>query len=616
MNSLALPPTFPNLFAPPGVVVEKLASGGWQLDSPQVLAAYPPCLSALLERWAAQAPDRVFLAERDPAGGFHESTYHETLTAVRALAQALLARGLSATRPLLLLSGNSIDHALLQLAAMHVGIPAVPVSAAYSLLSEDHSQLRYIVELVNPGLVYAQDGNVFARGLAVASAAGAQLLVSRNPGRGEPVLADLQISVPGPAVAAARAQVGPDTVAKILFTSGSTGIPKGVKNTQRMLCANQQAILQLWPFLREHPPVVVDWLPWSHTFGGNHNFNLVLMNGGTLYIDEGKPLPGQIAATVASLRAVSPTLYFNVPRGFDMLLPHLEQDHELSRKFFARLQLIFYAAAALPQNLWDRFLALEARVLGAPRIPLVSAWGTTETAPLATSDYFPSERPGIIGLPAPGCTIQLVPSGSKFELRVRGPNVTPGYFQRDDLTRAAFDEAGFFCTGDAGRLLDPDVPLRGLLFDGRIAENFKLTSGTWVHTSEVRLAAIAAGEPVVQDAVVAGHDRDQVGLLIFPNLEGCRTLCQEGLQAAATELLGRPEIVAHLRRGLGEYNRRHPGNSQRIARILLLTEPPKIDANEITDKGYINQRAVLERRAEWVTRLFAEPQDAAVIILD
>ncbi len=382
-----------------------------------------------------------------------------------------------------------------------------------------------------------------------------------------------------------------------------------------MLCANQQMIAQLWPFLTARPPVIVDWLPWNHTFGANHNFNLVLRHGGTLYIDDGKPAPGLVERSLANLRAVSPTLYFNVPLGFAMLVDHLERDAALAENFFRELDFLFYAAASLPQPIWERLEHVSLKARGSP-VPMVSAWGATETAPMATAVHFPIERAGNIGLPPPGAELKLVPHGDKLEMRVRGPHVTPGYWRRPDLSRAAFDDEGFYLTDDAGRLEDPEAPWRGIVFDGRLAENFKLTSGVWVNVGALRVAIVAAGAPNVADAVITGHDRDAIGILVFPNLAACRALCPRlPADAPADAVIAQPQVRDALAAGLRRHNATAQGSSTRIARALLLTEPPSIDANEITDKGYINQRAVLERRAALVALLYREPAPAEAIIV-
>ena len=566
-------------FAPARVEVEAREGRSRILRSPIPLAPFPRAVGEWLVHWARTSPDRVFLAER--AGeAWRKVTYAGALDAVRSIGEALLARGLSADRPVAILSDNSVDHALLALGAMHAGIPAAPISPAYSLMSKDHAKLKGIFELLQPGLVYARDPAPFAPALEAvgARATGIEGLLAEKPGA---------------RIDAAFAAVGPDTVAKILFTSGSTGSPKGVINTHRMLCSNQQSWAQLWPFLEETPPVLCEWLPWNHTFGGNATFNMVLRNGGTMYVDGGKPAPGLVETTVRNLREVSPTLYFNVPRGFDLLLPYLESDAELRRSFFRNLDAVFYAGAALPQNLWARLEALTVTENGG-RLSMLSGWGSTETSPMATCVHYPIARAGVIGNPGPGTELKLVPSGTKLEVRVRGPNVTPGYWRRDDLTREAFDEEGFYRIGDAMKFVDPDDPAKGLAFDGRVAEDFKLMSGTWVHVGTVRVQLIAACDPLVQDAVITGHDREEMGALVFVNPAAAKAL---GLDTDG--------VRARLQTALGKLAAESTGTSTAPVRLLVLDEPPSIDANEITDKGYINQRAVLERRAALVERLHA-----------
>ena len=567
-------------FAPARVEVEAREGRSRILRSPIPLAPFPRAVGEWLVHWARTSPDRVFLAER--AGeAWRKVTYAGALDAVRSIGEALLARGLSADRPAAILSDNSVDHALLALGAMHAGIPAAPISPAYSLMSKDHAKLKGIFELLQPGLVYARDPAPFAPALEAVGA--------RATG-----IEELLAEQPGARIAAAFAAVGPDTVAKILFTSGSTGSPKGVINTHRMLCSNQQSWAQLWPFLEETPPVLCEWLPWNHTFGGNATFNMVLRNGGTMYVDGGKPAPGLVETTVRNLREVSPTLYFNVPRGFDLLLPYLESDAELRRSFFRNLDAVFYAGAALPQNLWARLEALAVAENGG-RLSMLSAWGSTETSPMATCVHYPIARAGVIGNPGPGTELKLVPSGTKLEVRVRGPNVTPGYWRRDDLTREAFDEEGFYRIGDAMKFVDADDPARGLAFDGRVAEDFKLMSGTWVHVGTVRVQLIAACDPLVQDAVITGHDREEMGALVFVNPAAAKAL---GLDTDG--------VRARLQTALGKLAAESTGTSTAPVRLLVLDEPPSIDANEITDKGYINQRSVLERRAAVVERLYSD----------
>ena len=563
-------------FAPAQVDLEKRADGSQILRSPQRLGPYARCVTDWLVQWSDRDPSRLFLAERK-GEAWRTLPYREAYGAVRRIGQALLDRGLGAEKPVAILSDNAIDHALLALGAMHVGVPAVPVSPAYSLMSKDFGKLKTIFELVKPGLVYAAEPERFGPALEAVKA------------KSTPV-AELLETNPGSTLEREHRKVGPDTVAKILFTSGSTGIPKGVVNTHRMLCANQQMLAQAWPFVQEKAPVLVDWLPWNHTFGGNHNFNLVLRNGGTLYIDGGKPLPGLAETTVRNLKEIAPSLYFNVPRGYDLLLPYLERDAELRRNFFRQLEVVFYAAAALPQNLWDRLARLAREEKRRGGFAMLSAWGSTETSPLATSVHFAMDRPGVIGLPVAGCELKLTPFGGKLEVRVRGPNVTPGYYRRPDLTATAFDEEGFYRIGDAVKLADPGDPAKGIVFDGRVAEDFKLSTGTWVNVGMVRVKLIAAADPIVQDAVITGHDRAEVGALVF-------------LSAAANALKA-DEVRAKLSQALAS-TKAEGGSSMHPVRLLILAEPPSIDANEITDKGYLNQRAVLERRAALVERLYA-----------
>ena len=585
--------------APAEVLVERRADGSTVLRSPRPLGPFPRHLGDRLRHFAAAAPERAFLSER--AGeGLRTVTYGEARALVERLAQGLVDRGLSTHRPLLILADNGVDHALLTLAAMHAGIPASPVSPAYSLLSRDLEKLRAIASVLEPGLVYASDAARYGRALATFGSSVVKVVSAGASGDRLPFEALLERPAGDEVEARFLAQT-PDAVAKILFTSGSTGEPKGVINTQRMLCSNQAAIAAVWPFLHARPPVVLDWLPWSHTFGANHNFNMVLHHGGWLVIDDGKPTPEMVERTARNLRAVSPTLYFNVPKGFAALLPKLEEDAGLRDALFRDLDVLFYAAASLPHPLWERLEALSMAARG-ERVLMLSAWGSTETAPLSTSVHFRIPRAGVIGLPVPGTEIKLAPSGEKLELRVRGPNVTPGYHRRPDLAAAAFDEEGFFRMGDAGHLVDPADPAKGLAFGGRLAEDFKLCSGTWVHVGALRIAAVAAMAPLASDAVVAGLDREEVGLLVFLDPRAAAELCP-GIPPA--DLSTSPVLAAALAASLRRYNEAHPGSSQRIARALVLAEPPSIDAGEITDKGYLNQRALLARRAESVELLYS-----------
>ena len=577
---------------PDDIAVTRRGDGAVVLRSPHVLGPFPRNLTERLAHWAAEAPDRILAAQRDARGDWRTLTYRDAHVRARRIAQALLERGLSVERPVAILSENGIEHLLLLLAAMHVGVPCAPVSPAYSLVSTDHAKLRFIISLATPGLVFASDADRFAKAIDAAIPKSTERVLGREFAKLEATPATAQVD-------AAHAGTGPDTIAKFLFTSGSTGQPKAVINTQRMLCSNQQMLAQALPSLAAAPPVLVDWLPWHHTAGGNHNIGITLYNGGTLYIDGGRPLPGLIEHTVRNLREVSPTIYFNVPRGYEALLPYLRNDATLRKTFFGRLGLMQYAAAVLPQPVWKAYDELALETCG-ERILWITGYGATETAPFAMSTNRGAARAGTVGLPVDGLEMKLAPVNDKLEARFRGPNITPGYWRQPELTRAAFDEEDFYRTGDAMRFLDPEDPQQGLEFDGRLTEDFKLTTGTWVSVGPLRAGVIAAGAPFIQDVVITGHGRDEVGALVFPNLAACAALDAEARRARLREIF----------EGLA---RDSTGTSNRITRVLLLEAPPSIDAGEITDKGSINQRAVLEVRAALVEALYAEPPDPRII---
>jgi len=581
----------PSQLAPPRAVRVGFDDGSFVLRSPEPLKPYARCIGEWLERWAAETPEAPAFAERRPDGGWRRLNWRETRAQVGRVAQALLDLKLHPQAPVVVLSDNSIDHLLLILGAMHIGRAVCTVSSAYCRLTKDYTKIHGILNTLGPALVYASDAAVY--GPAVASAGLSAVAVFSRGAETQPGARAFDALVDRaetPAVQAAFEAITPDTHAKYLLTSGSTGHPKVVINTHRMLCANQQMVAQAWRFLADEKPVLVDWLPWSHTFGGNHNLNMVLCHGGQLVIDEGRPAPGLIEKSVANLAEVQPTIYFNVPRGLDMLLPFLEADDAMARRFFERLRVVFYAGAALPQATWDRLQALARRVRG-EEIWLTTSWGSTETSPAITSAHWRLERAGVIGLPLPGLELKFLPNGEKLEMRVRGVSIFPGYRDAPELTAQAFDEEGYYRIGDAGFLADEARPEAGVVFNGRVAEDFKLTTGTWVSVGTLRVRVLSALAPWAQDVVVTGHDRDEIGVLVFPG--------PAAVGVASAELADR--IAGALRSLASEGG----GSSQVPRRALLLDEPPSADAGEITDKGYINQGAVLRRRADAVAQLYA-----------
>jgi feruloyl-CoA synthase len=594
------------LFATPAITAERRADGSIWLKSITPLQLAARCIGDWLEHWARQAPQRIFLGERSSVDApWTTITYNGALRQVRSAGAWILAQGMSATRPLVILSDNSIEHALFALGAMHVGVPVASISPAYSLMSKDFDKLKSMIALLDPGAIYVSSLKAFAPALAAIRSLHTATVVSGDAVGGDAIsFRSIAATPETAAVAQAFAAIGLDTIAKFLFTSGSTGTPKAVINTQRMLTSSQQAKAQTWSFLdnTQGDLVILDWLPWSHTFGANHNFNLVLRNGGTLYIDGGKPAPGLFATSLNNLRSVMPTVYFNVPRGFDMLIAALRDDEELRRRFFTDVKFAFYAGAALPQNLWNALEDLSIKTTGRA-MPMVSAWGSTETSPLATDCHFQAERSGNIGVPIPGTELKLVPSGDKLEVRVRGPNVTPGYWKAPALTAKAFDDDGFYLIGDAVTFADPDRPERGLFFDGRVAEDFKLNSGTWVSVGTLRVAGIAALAPLAQDIVVAGHGGDHVRFMVFPNIAACRAHAGLADSAGVIEVIGSEKVRTAIALGLAKLKAQGSGSSGHATRALLLAEPASVDGGEITDKGYINQRAVLTRRAAAVAML-------------
>ncbi len=597
------------------------AGGVERLRSTVALQPHPGRLTDRLEHWARVAPDRTLVARREPrgpgrpGGDWRRIGYAQMLERARAIGQALVERGLSPERPVAILSGNDLEHLSLALGAMWAGVPYAPVSPAYSLLSKDYGRLRQILDSLTPGLLFAA-GPEYAAAIRAVADPGIELVMTGGgvAGRAVTPFDALREAAPGAAVEAAHARVGPDDIAKFLFTSGSTRVPKGVVNTHRMLCANQQMLCQALAFLADEPPVLVDWLPWNHTFGGNHNTGITIYNGGTLYIDDGKPTAQGIGETLRNLREIAPTVYFNVPKGFEEIVAAMRGDETLRRSLFARVKAFMFAGAGLSQPVWDELDRLAEQTAG-ERIAMITGFGMTETAPSCTFALRAGEvRSGHIGLPCPGVEAKLVPVDGKVELRFRGPNVMPGYWRLPEASAQAFDEEGFYRTGDAVKWVDPADPLRGLMFDGRIAEDFKLSTGTFVSVGPLRARIIAAGAPCVQDAVITGIDRDDVGMLVFPRLDECRALAGLGAAAAPDEVLRHPAVCAHFQALVDRLWDEGTGSASRVARAMVLAEPPSIDHDEVTDKGSINQQAVLRRRAALVEALYRDAGERGAVL--
>jgi len=558
---------------PTDVVVERRGDGVVHLRSPHALGGYPRKISEKLDHWASIAPDRVFIAQREDGGAWEKFTYAEVRERARRVAQALVDRELSAERPVVVLSGNDLEHALIELGCLYAGIPYVPVSPSYSLLSTDFSKLKHVMQLVTPGLVYASLEGAFARAVEAAVPEGVEVLCRDSFHR-------LEERKASAAVDAAHARVTPDTIAKLLFTSGSTGDPKAVINTQRMWCANQEMARTMLAFVQDEPPVMVEWAPWHHTAGGNKDFGLALYNGGTLYIDEGKPLPGAIEETVRNLREIAPTFYFNVPKGYEALLPYLQKDAGLRQNFFSRLKVLWFAGAGVSQYVFDQYKALALATCG-EQILFLTGLGSTETAPFTLGRMWDTQDASNMGLPPPGAEVKLVPVGDKYEMRLKGPHIFPGYWRQPELTAQAFDEEGYYRLGDAFVFQDENAPQKGLIFRGRVAEDFKLSTGTWVHVGPLRARFLEHFAPMVRDVVIAGEGRSELAALVFP--------AQDFSKQRFDDLLKSFEST---------------GSSNRIARALILEEPPSLDAGEVTDKGTINQRAVLARRQALVRKLY------------
>ncbi|UCE30735.1 MAG: feruloyl-CoA synthase [Burkholderiales bacterium] len=607
--------------------ISRRADGATILRSTEPLGPYPMRLTDRLEHWASEAPDRVFAAMRERgerSDTWRTISYAQMLERARAVGQALVDRGLSPERPIAILSGNDLEHLTLSMGAMWAGVPFAPISPAYSLISRDFSKLRHVLAVTTPGMLFASEAAPYARAIEAVLEPDVELVLGQGAceaGASTPFEA-LLATRPAAGIDAAHSEVDADTIVKFLFTSGSTKAPKGVVTNHRMLCSNLQAIRQSFAFMIDEPPVLVDWLPWNHVFGGNHNVGIVLYNGGTLYIDEGKPTAEGVGETLRNLREIAPTVYFNVPRGFEEIAHAMDHDDRLRETLLSRVQAFMFAGAGLSQAVWDRLDAHAERTIGM-RIMMLTGLGMTETAPSCTFALGEHVHSGHIGLPAPGVTTKLVEVDGKTEIRFAGPNVMPGYWREPALTAQAFDDEGFYRTGDAVRFVDPDDPQRGLLFDGRIAEDFKLSTGTFVSVGPLRARVISAGAPYVQDVVVAGPDRDDVGVLIFPRMDQCARLAGIATGGDAAQLTGQagravlehPSVRATFQRLLDRLWSEGTGSATRVARARLLLEPPLLDRGEVTDKGSINQRAVLTHRAALVDAMYDAPAGHPEVML-
>ncbi|MES2584538.1 MAG: feruloyl-CoA synthase [Pseudomonadota bacterium] len=593
------------------VAVRDGVPGVHYLQAEQALQPYALRMTDRLQHWAAHRPERSFMARRGKLadgmrGDWLHLSYADAWQRARHIAQALIDRKLSADRPVLILSENDLEHAQLALGCLIAGVPYVPVSPAYSLVSQDFDKLRHVIQTVTPGLVFAADAARYGKaiGATISSDTDVVLTEGQMEGRNPIAFGDLLATPATGQVDAAMAATGPDTITKFLFTSGSTKLPKAVINTQRMWCANQQQMCQSLPVLTEDPLVLVDWLPWNHTFGGNHNVGMVLYNGGTLYIDDGKPTPALVGETLRNLRDIAPTVYFNVPTGFEAIAQAMQTDAQLRSKLLSRVKMFFYAGASLAQPIWDSLFASEEAEVG-ERIVMATGMGMTESGPFGLFVTHPGVKSGDLGVPTPGLDIKLVASGDKTELRYRGPNITPGYWRAPEETAAHLDDEGFFCTGDAVQWIDETDVHQGLRFDGRIAEDFKLATGTFVSVGPLRARITAAGAPYIQDVVLTGINCKEVGAMVFPT-QAVRKLSPLPADAAMADVLACEAVIAHFQTVLNTLASQATGSANRIARLCLLAEPPTLDRGEVTDKGSINQRAVLTHRAHTVEALHAD----------
>jgi feruloyl-CoA synthase len=617
-------PSFRSIkFGPRAVTVDRRADGTELVLSDTPLGTYPDTLCQVLAERAALHPERTFLAARETPksgnvmnGDWRKLTYGAAQQSADAIGQALLNRGLGLGSTAMMLSRNSIEFAQFMMGALAAGVPVAPISPAYSLLSADFEILKDIAALLEPDIIFVQDANRFERAMSALSLDGIEVVAVTGETTDTAVsdFASLLAVQPTEEIAKVTAAIDPDAVAKYLFTSGSTGQPKAVINTHRMLCSNLKMNRLMRPLDDGVHETMVDWLPWHHTYGGNATFNNVMNGGGSLYLDYGRPVPEHFQETVRNLKDISPTIYSSVPAAYAMLAPEMEADTELRDNFFAQLRLMIFGGAALPADLYERMQALSIASTG-ERVLFISGYGATEASPSISGAHWINERHDLLGLPLPGMEMKLIPEGDVYEIRLRGPNITPGYYKRPDLTWAAFDDEGFYRIGDAARWAEPGNPEAGLTFAGRIAENFKLLTGTWVKTGILRTTVLAAATPLLKDAVIAAPDREFLTVLAWPNFEAMRNHFDVADDVADAGLLTRPDVVAYLQKAFGRHNQTHPGSAARIRRIILLVEPPSIDQGEITDKGYINQRIALQRRADEVTALYETEPGPAVIVI-
>ena len=604
---MSTPKFRPLRFGVTRVTLKDGVHGTHYLKADQELQAYPDRLTDRFQHWATNKPNQTLFARRvkladGTLGDWRHVTYAQAWATARNIAQALINRGLNAERPVVILSENSLEHALLALGCMVAGVPFVPTSPPYSLISQDYDKLKHVLRTVTPGMVFASDTR-YAKAIAATASSDMEIVMNEGGIEGQQVTSFKALcQTPATSqVDAAIAATGPDTIVKFLFTSGSTKMPKAVINTQRLWCANQQQMMQSMPVLAETPLVLVDWLPWNHTFGGNHNFGMVVFHGGTMYIDDGKPTPTLMHETLRNLREIAPTVYFNVPTGFEAIALAMKTDDLLRKTLLSRVQMFFYAGAALAQPIWDSLYESQEREIG-ERIVMGTGLGMTESGPFGIFVTNPNVSAGDLGVPTPGLELKLVDMGGKTEVRYRGPNITPGYWRNEEETKGAFDDEGFFCTGDAVKWIDETDVHLGLKFDGRIAEDFKLATGTFVSVGPLRGKIIAAGAPYVQDVVLTGINLKEVGAMVFPT-PAVRALSGLAADAPLADVLGSAPVLAHFQNLINELSKTATGSANRIARMCLLSEPPTIDKGEITDKGSINQRSVLTHRADTVAAL-------------